>query len=123
MSGIFRTTAISSVLMTAFTLFCLCQTAHIKKIKRSVSCERSEFACNSGCIPNGWACDGDPDCSGGEDEFPSLCDNRVCPDTYFKCDVNKCFPCENVNDGFPDCFDSFDEENNNVACTMPPPTT
>ncbi|XP_033734413.1 very low-density lipoprotein receptor-like [Pecten maximus] len=116
-------TTVRFVFMAGLTLLSLCQTAHIKKVvRRSVTCDRSEFACTSDCIPNIWACDGDSDCSGGEDELPSLCEDRVCPHTYFKCDGNKCFPCEDINDGFPDCNDSSDEGYNGT-CPTPPPTT
>ncbi|OWF51259.1 very low-density lipoprotein receptor-like [Mizuhopecten yessoensis] len=115
--------SLSLVLMAGLTFLCLCQTAQIKRVmRRSVTCDRSDFACNGGCIPNSWACDGDPDCSDGEDELPSLCVNRVCPDTYYKCDDTKCIPCEDINDGFPDCIDNSDEENN-ASCTAPHPTT
>ncbi|XP_069123510.1 very low-density lipoprotein receptor-like [Argopecten irradians] len=110
------------VLMAGLTFLSFCKTAHVKKVRRSVTCDRSEFACASDCIPIVWACDGDSDCAGGEDEIPSLCDNRVCPYTYFKCDGHKCIPCEEVNEGFPDCDDGSDEGYNGT-CPTPPPTT
>ena len=34
------------------------------------SCDARQFSCPSGyCIPLVWVCDGDNDCSGGEDEY------------------------------------------------------
>lgn len=101
--------------------------AHLGKVsRRSVDggCSRGDFSCSntsSECIPHSWACDGDGDCSQGEDELPSLCDNRTCADTYFLCDTNKCVPCEFVRDGFPDCEDETDESQT-TSCTLPPTT-
>ena len=37
-------------------------------------CNENEMTCNDNkCISLGWVCDGDTDCSNGEDESPTLC--------------------------------------------------
>ncbi|KAJ9584467.1 hypothetical protein L9F63_021192, partial [Diploptera punctata] len=69
--------------------------------------------CQSGrCIPKSWMCDGDMDCSNGEDE-PSHCsssDFHSCDPTYFKCKNNKCIPGRWRCDYDNDCDDHSDEE-------------
>nr|2KRI_B Chain B, Low-density lipoprotein receptor [Homo sapiens] len=38
------------------------------------TCGPASFQCNSStCIPQLWACDNDPDCEDGSDEWPQRC--------------------------------------------------
>lgn len=58
-----------------------------------------------------WQCDGDPDCSEGEDE-PATCSKpefHTCDPTYFKCANNKCIPGRWHCDYDNDCGDGSDE--------------
>lgn len=48
------------------------------------------FQCkNKRCILKSWLCDGDKDCSEGEDEPVNECAKRSCDPTYFKCKNNR----------------------------------
>lgn len=60
-----------------------------------------------------WFCDGDSDCSHGEDE-PSTCtspQNRTCDPSYFLCKNGNCIPGRWQCDYDDDCEDKSDEMN------------
>lgn len=68
----------------------------------SIPCEANKFRCNDNrCIPYSWVCDGDRDCSSGEDEPRQECQhgNYTCPDEMFKCDSGRCINKNFVCDG------------------------
>jgi hypothetical protein len=61
------------------------------------------FYCNDGSyIPGSWVCDGEADCTGGEDEAD--CTNFTCNDGYI-------IPGRYVCDSFEDCTGGEDELN------------
>lgn len=84
-----------------FILFYL---SHIFKKKKLIKldeaeclkrdCPRNEFKCKTGrCIPVTWKCDGEIDCTGGEDELDCHAPGAVtCEPSYFKCNNSKCIP-------------------------------
>lgn len=81
------------------TLFC----------KRN-NCTEEEFHCKSSntCVPKSYRCDGDSQCSSGEDEMDcSSCENDAvfCPST------KKCIPKWNICDGIVHCPNKIDESN------------
>ena len=58
------------------------------------TCLENQFKCNSGrCIDDSWRCDGESDCSGGEDEL-AHCDEHnsthCAEDINFRCHNGKC---------------------------------
>lgn len=73
-----------------------------------VDCGSGYFKCSDNkCIPGSWMCDGDKDCSLGEDE--QTC--TACNGTAFYCgaESNKCLPRKDVCDGYEDCLNGSDE--------------
>lgn len=69
------------------------------------------------CIPRTWLCDGESDCTDGEDErenCPVSIANVTCEPTYFRCDNGRCIPGRWRCDYTPDCNDKSDE----VNCSM-----
>ncbi|KAK9872160.1 hypothetical protein WA026_016214 [Henosepilachna vigintioctopunctata] len=78
--------------------------------KLSGTCSSEHFTCkDNSCIPNGWRCDGEPDCGDGSDEVN--CKTESCPPYSFVCGDGKCIPhfwkCDYSND----CADGSDELN------------
>ncbi|XP_050504150.1 sortilin-related receptor-like isoform X5 [Diabrotica virgifera virgifera] len=76
----------------------------------NVTCESNQYQCDRGnCILASWVCDGDVDCTGGEDEKD--CDTSVnCSRSEFKCQTDgRCIPATAVCDGHVDCSDKTDE--------------
>ncbi|KAK7022757.1 hypothetical protein SK128_018106 [Halocaridina rubra] len=78
-----------------------------------VTCNEDEFHCSSEfrCITSSWKCDGDKDCSDGEDERD--CEPRDCMNgEWFNCTTPiACIPPGWVCDGDEDCADGTDELN------------
>jgi len=69
-------------------------------------CRPDEFQCNDGrCIPESWICDGDRDCTGGEDEV----DCPPCSDDEYTCADGTCIPDYWVCDDYDDCDGGEDE--------------
>ena len=66
---------------------------------------------NGTCIPLGWQCDGEADCSDGSDEIGDTCD-KPCTSEEFTCDNKACIPSTWVCDFDNDCGDSSDETQN-----------
>lgn len=75
-------------------------------------CEHNYFKCDSGdCILKRYVCDGQLDCSNGEDE-------RNCPEPFHSCGTNEfrcrtngmCLPMEKYCDNVKNCPDGSDEE-------------
>lgn len=72
-------------------------------------CLDGEYRCSrdNTCIPERWLCDGEIDCSQGDDE--ASC-SAVCREEEFKCEAeNRCLPKRWRCDGSPDCSDGSDE--------------
>jgi len=77
-----------------------------------MGCPDSKFQCSSGeCIWNAWVCDGENDCSGGEDEEEGRCSIMVrCNETQWQCKLSaKCIDKSQVCDKKLDCEDGTDE--------------
>lgn len=84
------------------------------------TCRESEFNCGAPlnqCIPKGWKCDGDPDCSGGSDE--ASCPKPTCSPEYFQCNNSDCMPAQWRCDGDRDCRDGSDEWSENCEGREP----
>jgi hypothetical protein len=85
-----------------------------------VGCSSDEYTCkNSECIPKSYVCDGENDCSKGEDEkgcyIPDTwtsTDTWVPTDTYceWQCNNGECIPQSWVCDGMNDCSKGEDEK-------------
>lgn len=72
-------------------------------------CLDGEYRClkDNTCIPERWVCDGEDNCSQGDDE--ASC-SAVCRDDEFKCEAeNRCLPKRWKCDGSSDCADGSDE--------------
>jgi len=71
------------------------------------SCSALQFACSNRCIPLTWQCDGDKDCTKGEDEKGCSVN---CLSTQFRCaDGTRCIPTRWQCDGSAECDDGSDE--------------
>ena len=60
-----------SLLLSSFLLAFIAVMVHCNENEENQNCNvEAEFTCkaNNKCIPLKWLCDGDPDCSDGEDE-------------------------------------------------------
>ena len=71
-------------------------------------CPESFFKCNDGkCISSSWKCDGEKDCSDGEDEKECT----ECNGTAWFCGLKskKCLSINDVCDGYSDCSEGTDE--------------
>lgn len=87
----------------------------------NISCSMnttSPTACRSGslfcpysgkCVRKDLWCNGEKECDGGEDEYPSVCSNHTCGINEFKCDDGNCIPLSSMCDSDIDCEDFSDE--------------
>lgn len=81
------------------------------------TCPANLFKClyTNICVEDFWLCDSDNDCGfagpngTSADEDPTLCANRKCPPSTFKCPNNRCIPGQWLCDGDNDCGDGADE--------------
>ena len=76
----------------------------------SKKCSEEQFQCGTSgeCIPVNWRCDGNQDCTGGEDE--KNCLTAACPPEMFMCNSsNRCITQRWVCDQDQDCDDGSDE--------------
>lgn len=93
-------------------------------------CFGDEYACNDGkCIYSNWVCDGEADCSKGEDEkgcsIPQDTQDTYTPpspDTSngcneYTCLNGECIPDSWLCDGVNDCSKGEDEQNCAPSCT------
>ncbi|XP_046353482.1 very low-density lipoprotein receptor-like isoform X2 [Haliotis rufescens] len=72
------------------------------------SCPSTQFQCNDAkCIPMGWRCDGDVDCTDKSDEID--CPSTTCAEDEFHCQDKKCIPMRWTCDKDNDCKDGSDE--------------
>ncbi|XP_026320364.1 uncharacterized protein LOC113230561 isoform X4 [Hyposmocoma kahamanoa] len=71
-------------------------------------CGRRELQCRDGtCVPRDWMCDGNRDCSTGDDEEPCI----TCEKGQYKCPTSgACVKKEWICDGYNDCPDGDDED-------------
>ncbi|KAF1770403.1 hypothetical protein GCK72_002221 [Caenorhabditis remanei] len=90
-------------------------------------CDPGQFVCSK-TAPNATAqclyasklCDGSKDCSGGDDEEESFCENFECTEAQFKClDKKKCIPLTSVCDNKKDCDDGSDEKECDIKSCKP----
>uniref|UniRef100_W4VRB4 Putative heparan sulfate proteoglycan 2 n=1 Tax=Corethrella appendiculata TaxID=1370023 RepID=W4VRB4_9DIPT len=78
-------------------------------------CSNNEYKCDDDtCIYKSLKCDGNYDCSDGDDEA-----NCLCPDDEFRCKGGECLPNSRICDGTQDCQFNDDEENceADTSCT------
>ncbi|XP_071119484.1 very low-density lipoprotein receptor-like isoform X2 [Haliotis cracherodii] len=72
------------------------------------SCPSTQFQCRDAkCIPMGWRCDGDVDCTDKSDEID--CPSTTCAEDEFHCQDKKCIPMRWTCDKDSDCKDGSDE--------------
>lgn len=98
-----------------------CSAVQVKRIETGSGAEAGEcaadaFRCSrssAACIPAAWACDGERDCPGGEDELPDSCRNASCAPYMYRCPSGKCIFRSWLCDGENDCSDTeaSDEKN------------
>uniref|UniRef100_A0A8C7QGA3 EGF-like domain-containing protein n=1 Tax=Oncorhynchus mykiss TaxID=8022 RepID=A0A8C7QGA3_ONCMY len=80
-----------------------------------ILCDVGEFHCYDEvtCIPEGWLCDGEPDCPDASDETSDRCAGDVvvrCPLNHIQCiGTRKCIHFNKLCNGAIDCEDGFDE--------------
>ncbi|XP_069159627.1 very low-density lipoprotein receptor isoform X9 [Procambarus clarkii] len=76
------------------------------------TCSITAFKCKGveNCIPKSWQCDGTPDCQDASDEDPTICPEKKCKETEFRCGDGKCIPHRWQCDSEPDCEDGSDED-------------
>ncbi|XP_069957219.1 very low-density lipoprotein receptor isoform X2 [Cherax quadricarinatus] len=76
------------------------------------TCSITSFKCKDveNCIPKSWQCDGTADCMDGSDEDPTLCPEKKCKQTEFRCGDGKCIPHRWQCDSEADCEDGSDED-------------
>ena len=86
-------------------------------------CSDNKFQCHDGdCIWSNWVCDNGPDCAGGEDEDPVMCQDRLgCNSTQWSCQLTgECVELHQVCDGITNCVDGTDELDCDLEYTPPP---
>ena len=86
-------------------------------------CPENKFQCHDGdCIWSNWVCDKAPDCAGGEDEDPVMCQDRLgCNSTQWSCQLTgDCIGLHQVCDNTSDCLDGTDELDCDLDYTPPP---
>ncbi|KAH9499926.1 hypothetical protein Btru_076941 [Bulinus truncatus] len=72
-------------------------------------CKNYQYACSDGrCIAKEWVCDGDGDCSSGEDEKTAKT-HTVCSPSRFQCTNRLCIDEALLCNGNDDCGDNSDE--------------
>uniref|UniRef100_A0A8K9XGV9 EGF-like domain-containing protein n=1 Tax=Oncorhynchus mykiss TaxID=8022 RepID=A0A8K9XGV9_ONCMY len=88
---------------------------------KPILCDVGEFHCYDEvtCIPEGWLCDGEPDCPDASDETSDRCNPKKHnkPNRYTQCPLNhiqcigtrKCIHFNKLCNGAIDCEDGFDE--------------
>ncbi|XP_065643825.1 sortilin-related receptor isoform X5 [Hydra vulgaris] len=85
--------------------------------KARTTCADNQFKCKNGnCIPIGWKCDKDNDCSDGSDEDKAICGAVECSGDRFLCD-GRCLLSSWRCDGENDCIDGSDEKFCTNNCT------
>lgn len=82
------------------------------------NCTFKQYQCeDNSCILYSFLCDGQADCSGGEDEKIDLCTQNAgkCKKEEFQCGNGVCIPNEWVCDNDKDCSDGSDEDHGNCG--------
>uniref|UniRef100_A0A4W5LUC7 Low density lipoprotein receptor-related protein 1Bb n=1 Tax=Hucho hucho TaxID=62062 RepID=A0A4W5LUC7_9TELE len=79
-----------------------------------ILCDVGEFHCHDQvtCVPEGWLCDGEPDCPDTSDETQDRCKSltHTCPLNHIQCiGTRKCIHFNKLCNGAIDCEDGFDE--------------
>ena len=95
---------------------------HLRDCK-DIKCP-GQFKCpgeNGFCLPEGYVCDGEDNCFGGEDEY--FCDtkpNHTCRGRFRCRDTNQCISLKKLCDGLPHC-DLKDDEAPSICEIQPCP--
>ncbi|KAG8200378.1 hypothetical protein JTE90_028559 [Oedothorax gibbosus] len=109
-----------SVLQCFLACLIWCQVSQaLPNIEAPVACQVGQFRCavTGLCLPVGWLCDGEVDCSVGDtndttDEDSATCHKEAhpCPKNYFRCnDGITCRKLSKLCDGVNNCPDFSDE--------------
>ncbi|XP_046845225.1 very low-density lipoprotein receptor-like isoform X2 [Xenia sp. Carnegie-2017] len=93
------------------TCFFLVSLAIVSSVwgRKEFSCSENEFMCNISqtCTHLRWKCDGEDDCTNGEDELN--CPPTTCLPDHYQCRSGRCIPNSWICDGSKDCPDEDDE--------------
>uniref|UniRef100_A0A6Q2Z9X6 EGF-like domain-containing protein n=1 Tax=Esox lucius TaxID=8010 RepID=A0A6Q2Z9X6_ESOLU len=101
----------------SFNLLFLIHPFHLSTniFQQFILCDVGKFQCHEPltCIPEGWVCDGEPDCPDASDETMEKCKSLVvvrCPLNHILCPgTRKCIHFNKLCNGAKDCEDGFDE--------------